>query len=92
VTEQDKSIIYEWAYPNLAELYRDGEIALPRLRPLDMNFAFDVCIPKLDKEGYSATCSPEGWWFYGNATGISFVGQDFYKDCLLAYIKGNPHA
>jgi hypothetical protein len=106
VTEQDERTIYEWAYPELAELARwelRKSQGLPPtamwnqrhnakiLRHLDHNFAFDVCVPKLRSEGIIA-------WFDGSDWFLDMVGtKDVWEstgffDALLAYIKGKSHA
>ena len=69
------------------------------LHHLDMNFAFDVCIPRLEKANVYVSLNEDhvrnGWLLepvtgYGDEP-IQYWDIDFYT-ALLAYIKGNPHA
>ena len=60
----------------------------------DMNFAFDVCVPKLVSEGVEVTYSSNGEWFFDTNNPIFqgyFHNPDFYS-ALLAYIKEKPNA
>jgi hypothetical protein len=119
MTEQDERTIYEWAYPDRAKrqggfrtnpyswrkqewdnvncLWRD-------LATLDMNFAADVCTPKLRKERFQvdmwtheSTDKPFGVRIHGYSADTSFQAfvkfsdeslREAFYSALLAYIKG----
>jgi hypothetical protein len=73
--------------------YRNGYRCEPP-PALDMNFAFDVCIPRLVREGVKVMYNNMGsgeWWMDvstpESATDIFHEDADFYS-ALLAYIKG----
>lgn len=69
-------------------LWDDGvNLRVTSLSPLDYNFAFGVCMPRLRSEGVTA-------WFNGSDWFLDMVGTEnvwesttFY-DALLAYIEG----
>ena len=106
MTEQDERLIYEWAgfrEPHKHQHVwayvtdRDGGYSFNKFCPeLDMNFAFDMCIPKLNSASVSVTFTnfdDAGRWHLidakcGDAVEtVDYEHTDFYS-ALLAYIKG----
>lgn len=105
MTESDERTIYEWAKPRLRNyewtwrLSRATKTAidsvagafLEDLPSLDMNFAFDVCVPKLESEGvkvmYNNMGSGEWWLDPVNLPIDPICNTDFFEG-LVAYIKG----
>ena len=110
MTKQDERTIYEWAMPDEAKRHDGFHMSpysgrwqewdgvkcewwdLPRL---DMNFAFDVCVPKLNAESVSVTFTnfdDAGRWHLIDAVcgekveTVDYEAADFYS-ALLAYIK-----
>jgi hypothetical protein len=64
-----------------------GEAVISRQ---DMNFAFEVCIPRLVSEGVRVMYNNMGsgeWWFDAPDKDAIYTSPDFYS-ALLAYIKG----
>jgi hypothetical protein len=88
----------------ITALWDDGvNLRVTSLSPLDMNFAFDVCIPKLNAASVSVTFTnfdDAGRWHLldvvcdaecrNTTASVDYEGADFYS-ALLAYIKGNPN-
>lgn len=92
MTEQDERTIYEWV---LGHAVDKDTLPCPRL---DMNFAFDVCVPKL----YVAGCTVifkrsatdrdyrDGYWrilWGGYPERLDEACQHDFYSALLAYIK-----
>ena len=92
MAEQDERTIYRWI---LGHEIAENHLPYPRL---DMNFAFNVCIPRLMSEGVKVMFNNMGsgeWWLDvptpENVTDVLHEDSDFYS-ALLAYIKGNSNA
>ena len=107
MTDEQMRVIYEWAYPELKGKawepavmadgatcawfpMRDTDDVTP-LRHLDMNFAFDVCIPKLrGKPGFGVRveyhCDVGETWWLTRLDGRTYINKDFYQ-ALLQYLE-----
>jgi hypothetical protein len=60
------------------------------LRPLDHNFAFDVCVPRLVGEGVKVMYNNMGsgeWWLDAPNKDAIYASPDFYTS-LVTYIRG----
>lgn len=60
------------------------------LRPLDMNFACDVCVPRLVGEGVKVMYNNMGsgeWWLDAPNKDAIYASPDFYTS-LVTYIRG----
>jgi len=84
MTEQDERTIYEWVLGHSL----DKQLTV---QPPDMNFAFAVCIPKLEAECvnvmYNNMGSGEWWIDSADRSKPVVMHADFYS-ALLAYIRG----
>lgn len=105
MTESDERAIYEWAKPRLRNYewtygYYQGQKTavdsmegwfLEDLPTLDMNFAFDVCLPKLEDKSVKVMYNNMGsreWWLDPAYLPINPICRFDFYDALLAYIKG----
>jgi hypothetical protein len=80
---------WEAIYERPADLAPRQRYGIP-IPLLDMNFAFDVCVPKLRSEGVEVQYDKRGYWWLNpidRTTTPIVVESDFYS-ALVAYIKG----
>ena len=98
---------WEAIYERPADLAPRQRYGIP-IPLLDMNFAFDVCVPKLRTEGfqvdiwtYEGEGKPFGVRIHGYLSNSNFAKfvrlvdtslREAFYDALLAYIKGNTNA
>jgi len=80
----------------MPQLQVEGQLGGTYTSSLDMNFAFDVCIPRLNADSVSVTftnCDDAGRWHLidwecGDKVDMGdYEAANFY-DALLAYIEG----
>ena len=104
MTELQMKQIYEWAKPHEAVVQcvcdcplqfmyvwvgTEGGQYEDACPPLDMNFAFDVCIPKLrGRFGVMVEyhCDVGETWWLTRLDGRTYINKDFYQ-ALLQYLE-----